>query len=294
MPPVNLHQLRYLVATAEHGTMTRAAHACSVGQPALTRAIRGLETELGVVLFRRVGRRVELTDGGAEVVARAQRVLTECDAIEHYGRGASARAVLNVAATATIQRDLGSGLISDFWERYPQFPVRFVSCDDALAVGEAVASGMADVGVSDLPSMPGLVAVVYESREVVLIAPPESPLPDPLPIQRIADLALVCPTADTRRRAGLDSYFETLGIEPRVAFESDERGSWIPAVLSGLGCCIWYRAQAQVALDGGAQVVSLEPPMHVEIAVLHRPERLTPPIRGLVRLAADRAGSAGI
>ena len=70
---MNAQQLRYVVATAELGTMTRAAQSCAVGQPALTRAVRALEKELGVTLFRREGRRVEITDEGVEIVALARR-----------------------------------------------------------------------------------------------------------------------------------------------------------------------------------------------------------------------------
>jgi LysR family cyn operon transcriptional activator len=55
---MNLQQLRYLVATADEGTMTSAATACHVAQPVLTRAVRALERELGVLLLRRRGRGV--------------------------------------------------------------------------------------------------------------------------------------------------------------------------------------------------------------------------------------------
>jgi DNA-binding transcriptional LysR family regulator len=287
---VNLQQLRYVVATAEQGTMTGAARTCSVGQPALTRAVRALERELGLVLFRRQGRCVELTDDGREVVAVARRALAEVDAIGAYARraGAAAPAVLTIAATPTIQADLGSGLIRDFWLRFPQFPIRFVGCESAVAVGEAVTGGRADVGICDLPSTPGLVELRYETREVVIVAPPGSVLPDPFPVGRLGELAFILPAAGSMRRATLDAFFGALGQRPKVAFESDERAAWIPAVLAGLGCCIWYRHQGRPALELGAQVLALDPPMRREIAVVHRGGPLGPPVDGLLRLAAER------
>ncbi|MFS8585261.1 MAG: LysR family transcriptional regulator, partial [Acidimicrobiia bacterium] len=83
---MNLQQLRYLVATADEGTMTRAAAALHVAQPALSRGIRGLEVELGITAFERRGRGVTLTPEGAEAVAIARRVLAEVDRLTAIGR----------------------------------------------------------------------------------------------------------------------------------------------------------------------------------------------------------------
>ncbi|HEY6531180.1 MAG TPA: LysR family transcriptional regulator [Acidimicrobiales bacterium] len=285
---MNAQQLRYVVATAELGTMTRAADACSVGQPALTRAIRALEQELCVTLFRRAGRRVEITDHGVEVVALARRALADLAAIEDYGHRVTGQTVLTVAATATIQSDLGSGLILDFWDRFPQHPVRFLRCDSDQGVSDAVADRRADAGISDVHSTGDLAQVVYERREVVLIAPPGSDLPDPLPFARLGDLPLVSTPTGTARRSAFDGSLAERKLEPRIAFESDERSTWIPAVLAGLGCCLWYRHQAEAAAELGAHVVSLDPPMSVAIAVLHRDEPLAAPVAGLVKLARER------
>ncbi len=79
---MNLRQLRYVVATADHGTMTSAAQALYVAQPALSRAVRELERELGVELFARSGRGVVLTPVGEQVVRQARVALDAVEAIE--------------------------------------------------------------------------------------------------------------------------------------------------------------------------------------------------------------------
>jgi LysR family cyn operon transcriptional activator len=288
---VNLSQLRYLVATADHGTMTRAAEVCHVGQPALTRAVRALEAELCLPLLARSGRRVELTPEGLQVVEIARRILDEVDALQRLGRGDGREQVLTLAATSTIQADLASGLISDFWTAHPEHPVRFVQCESRQAVGEAVASGRADAGISDLPVDGALVAVPFEHREVVLLAPPGAELPDPFPVARLGELPLVMPTRGGRRRAEFDVLLDSLGVTPDVAFESDERSSWIPAVLAGIGYCIWYRAQGEAAATQGAEVVALDRALGRSIAVVHRPGRLSPQVRALLGVARSRAAA---
>jgi LysR family hydrogen peroxide-inducible transcriptional activator len=74
---MNLRDLRYLVAVAEHKHFGRAAEACFVSQPTLSTQIRKLEDELGVVLIERTNRQMMLTPVGERIVAQAQRVLRE-------------------------------------------------------------------------------------------------------------------------------------------------------------------------------------------------------------------------
>ncbi|HET6547510.1 MAG TPA: LysR family transcriptional regulator [Solirubrobacter sp.] len=76
-PPIELRQLRYFVAVAEELHFARAAERLHMSQSPLSRAIRELERDLGVVLFVRTTRRVELTPAGAALLERARRALLE-------------------------------------------------------------------------------------------------------------------------------------------------------------------------------------------------------------------------
>jgi LysR family hydrogen peroxide-inducible transcriptional activator len=76
---VNLRDLRYLVAVAEHRHFGRAADACFVSQPTLSTQLKKLEEELGVTLIERTHRQVLLTPVGERVVAQAQKVLREAN-----------------------------------------------------------------------------------------------------------------------------------------------------------------------------------------------------------------------
>lgn len=75
--PMNLRDLRYLVAVAEHRHFGRAAEACFVSQPTLSTQLKKLEEFLGVTLVERNNRQVMLTPVGESIVAQAQRVLRE-------------------------------------------------------------------------------------------------------------------------------------------------------------------------------------------------------------------------
>lgn len=78
---MNLRDLRYLVAVAEHRHFGRAAEACFVSQPTLSTQLKKLEETLGVVLFERSNRRVMLTPEGEQIVQQTQRILVEVNSL---------------------------------------------------------------------------------------------------------------------------------------------------------------------------------------------------------------------
>src|SRR5688500_17746428 len=86
---MNLRDLRYLVALADHLHFGRAADACHVSQPTLSTQIRKLEEELGTALFERAPRQVMLTSAGHDIAMRARRVLAEVDQMRDIARRTS-------------------------------------------------------------------------------------------------------------------------------------------------------------------------------------------------------------
>ena len=100
---ITLKQLKYLTALAEHRHFGKAAEACAVTQPALSMQMRDLEKDLGVSLVERRPGEVILTEVGAEVVRRAERVLAAArdltDYARHSGRLLTGRLRLGVIPT---------------------------------------------------------------------------------------------------------------------------------------------------------------------------------------------------
>src|ERR687886_834727 len=105
---MDLHQLDYVRAVVRAGSVTRAAEATHVSQPAISKQIRLLERELGVSLFHRVGRRVVPTEAGQLLAACADRVFddltTTTDLLAQVA--ASFRGSLRIGATETLTDNL--------------------------------------------------------------------------------------------------------------------------------------------------------------------------------------------
>ena len=113
---MNLKHLRTFVTVAEHGTVSRAAHALRVTQPALSRQINDLEYSFGFSLFERVGRRLQLTACGEQIIGECRSLLMQARALNERAQSfrQGEMRVLKVAASAlTIE-----GIFPTFLQRY--------------------------------------------------------------------------------------------------------------------------------------------------------------------------------
>ncbi|MBE3011059.1 LysR family transcriptional regulator [Microbispora sp. NEAU-D428] len=288
---MNLQQLRYVVATAEHRTMTDAARSLYIAQPALSRAIRDLERELGMTLFARSGRGVVVTAQGRRVVKLAREALDAVAEIEALAtQGNASGAELRIASTPSLEPGLAGRLLPAYAAEHPGIRVHIVRCEGREGVVSAVREQRADLGLTDLPVPTDLVSHPLERQEIVLISPPGLDLPDPVPVTRLDGMRLVLPAPGSPRRREFDQIFATHGVRPIPAVESDERRGWLRTVREGRASLLWYRGMSEQAARAGLVVRSLDPSLRKIIAVVHARRRLPAMAQDFVALA--EGGSA--
>lgn len=292
---MNIQQLRYVVETADRGSMTAAATELFVAQPALSRAVRQLERELDLTIFRRAGRGIELAPQGEAFVVRARRVLRSIDALRGLAEatGGGRDAPLVIAASPTLQASLALPLIETLREQGVTTPARLIGCAGSDEVHALVSEERADLGLCDQDIETELEAVPLGAAEVVLVSPRGLELPDPIALDQLAGVPLVLPTAGSDRRADLDRFFEAVDVIPTVAVESDERSVWMETVRRGLGSCIWHSVQNLRILGPDVVFRGFDPPLHQQLIAVHRADDRSPGTRHLVdalrELAALRA-----
>ncbi len=149
---MNLRDLEYLVAVADHRHFGRAAEACHVSQPTLSVQIRKLERELGVELVERAPRHVTLTDVGEEVVERAREVLREVDTVREVARRARdpEAGSLRVGIFPTLAPYLLPHVVPEVHARFPSLELLLVE-EKTEEVLRRLRTGHLDVGVLALP-----------------------------------------------------------------------------------------------------------------------------------------------
>lgn len=274
MRHVTLQQLRYLIAVADHGTMTAAAEALYVAQSALSRALKSLEHELGGDLLVREGRSVGLTAEGKRVVRLARTVLDTVGAIEDVGRAAETARVngLRIATTHTLAVDLTGRIVPAFEAETPGISVDVVRCLSREDVFESVRSGLTALGLVDAPVPQDLRSHRLAEHEVVLVSPPAEDLPDPMPWTMLNGLRMAMPTRGSGRRSEMEAMFATLWVRPVAVVETDDRVHWIASVLNGEGSMLWYRDIALGVFGESAVIRSFDPPLLRAVALVHTAE----------------------
>src|SRR5271163_4802014 len=173
---MQLHQLAYAVAVAEEKSFTQAATRLHLAQPSLSRQVRLLEHELGVLLFNRGPGQgpVTLTPDGAALLPFMQRVLADVEATGAEARALSgmARGRLSVGATPSLMTSVLSPALVDFHRSHPGIELSVVEAGSHQLVPQ-VASGEVDLALVVQPVADPLVATIalFDDPLVLAVAP---------------------------------------------------------------------------------------------------------------------------
>jgi len=119
---MNLRDLKYIIAVAETRHFGKAAERCFVSQPTLSGQIKKLEEELGVAIFERTNRSVEITPVGQDIVAHARQMMEQADAIEQLARSHldPLAGPLRIGAIPTLSPYLVPLILKPMRQRLPQ------------------------------------------------------------------------------------------------------------------------------------------------------------------------------
>jgi DNA-binding transcriptional LysR family regulator len=299
---LTLQQLTYFLAAAEHGSFSAAAESLLMAQPSLSEQIRRLEAELGVPLFMRVGRGLELTEAGRLLRPHAERTLAEAqEALE------SVREVREMTGGTVAFGTFGSahhyllgGLVQDFRARHPHVRVRAIGQNSA-EVADAVRDGHLEAGLVVLPiDDRGLDVRPAIQDELLYISADPRRLAEPMTIERLAQAPLILYDArwaqvDPARRQ-LRERAQRAGVvlEPQIEVE------YVTAALDlaarGLGDTVSTQAVIDVRGYGRKLAsVGFDPPLMETFAfITRRNARVSPATREFMALAEQRVAKLGV
>lgn len=239
---MKLHQLRYLAAIAESGlNISAAAEKLHTSQPGVSRQIKLLEDELGFELFMREGRSLtRVTAAGQRVVARAQRILREIQAIRTMSLEMrdEQRGSLSIATTHTQARYVLPSVIQKFREQYPQVHLNLhQGTSEQIAelmtsehVDLAIATGSQDLFASCVL----LPCYQWYRRIVVPIAHPLAKIERPT-IKQLGEYPIVTYVFSLTGPSSLKDSFASAGIEADIVLTARDSDVIKTYVRLGLG-----------------------------------------------------------
>ncbi len=171
---VSIRHLRAFVAVADHRSLTRASEALFVTQSALSLTIQHLESDLGLAMFDRSTRRLDLTGAGNEFLPTARRLLQDFDASvsEMRALGKRERGRVGVAAVPSVMALLLSEASAEFIESLPGIDL-YLREDNSEGVQQRILSGDVDFGICSPwePDVQLAIEPLFEDTYGVVTAP---------------------------------------------------------------------------------------------------------------------------
>jgi DNA-binding transcriptional LysR family regulator len=248
---VDLRHLRAFVTIVDAGGFARAGARLNLSQPALSRQIRAFEGELGVRLFDRIGRRIQLTAEGQDLLRRARELLTGADTFGERARALKGgkTGVLRVGATPQAMETLLAGFLPRYRRGHPGVDVHLVE-DGGVRLATRLEHGdvhLALTASTDARFRWRLLAPLY----VLAVLPTSSRLGRraTLEIADLADSPLLLTRRDFASREWFDAACQVAHVQPRVLLESGSPSTLVALAQVAYGIAI-VPSNVRIPRDG--------------------------------------------
>ncbi|MHC6229295.1 LysR family transcriptional regulator [Pseudarthrobacter sp. AG30] len=293
---MDTRKLKYFLAVVDHGGFNRAAEHLLIAQPSLSQTIAGLERELGVPLFHRIGRRAVLSDAGRELVGPARLVMRDLDAAQSAVQ--ALRGVrsgqLDIVTMPSPGIEPLTSMIAAFTRSYPSVRLNVEAAFTPEEVIESVRNGSTEIGLAGSATairVPGVEVLGLERQPLILIVNPQADTFGPGKAIAREDLnghRLIASQRGSLMRWLVDDALAR-GVNAEIVVEVAHRTSVLPLVLAGVGHAVMPSSWAPTAGKAGLRTLLIEPVSHLEVAILSRKDDLTPAARAFLQVAKDHA-----
>ena len=278
MSNLTLQQLRYFLSAAKHKTLSAAAEAEHIAQPSLSEQIRRLESSLGVKLFTRTNRELQLTEAARLLLPRAQRALDEVEGLADLVREVRTLqgGTVSFGTFNSAHLYLLTGLIRDFHEQYPLVKIRVVGLNSS-EVADAVRAGELEAGLVQLPvDDRGLsVSPPVLSDEVVYVSANPERLGGPVSVEDMAAAPLILSEARWSNsdplRLSMTERAQHAGVTLNPIAEVEFQTHAVELAAQGVGdSLVSYHVAKSMIEQQGLGYVSLDPAFHEHFAFITR------------------------
>jgi LysR family nitrogen assimilation transcriptional regulator len=256
---MNFKQLETFVHVAELGSFSKAALVLDIAQPALSRQVRTLETELRETLLLRNGRGVVLTEAGQRLYEHGVNIL-QALALAQQDMGASRDAPvgrITIGLPPSVGRQLTLPLIDGFQRRLPRARLAIV---DGLSshIIEWITTGRVDLGLLYNPEAHAALEITPVLEEALCLVSPAGAGPEgALPLAELPNHPLIVPERGHAIRKLLETQAVLAGLKLDIAWEVSSIAAIIDLVCAGYGHAVLHASA--VAASGRADQLQVRP-----------------------------------
>jgi DNA-binding transcriptional LysR family regulator len=238
---MDLRALRSFVAVADYAGFSRAAKHLGISQPALSRQISALESELDVQLFDRIGRQTVLTSAGQDLLGRGRSLLHDADLIRSRAQeiAGGSYGVLRLGATPQSIESFVAQLLARYRLLVPNAEINILE-DGAANLIEATRLGLIHLAIASLPSGTELQGRRLFPIHVLAVMPHAHPLENRshIDLPELAPYPLLLLRKNFLSRQLFDSACKISHIDPKILLESNSAQTLLALVKVGQGIAI--------------------------------------------------------
>jgi DNA-binding transcriptional LysR family regulator len=290
----SLQQLQFFRAVARNLSFSQAAAELYTSQPYVSNQIRKLEDHFGVPLFVRSHPQISLTEAGEALYERVTQILNDVDSLEQVVQQFQGlqRGTVQLAATESAGNHVMPELIAAFHRDYPEIVVhlRVGNTEDVL---RWIDLDEVEVGISpQRPEAKNLTSERFYREPVVVLYPATMELPDPLPVEQLAQLPKVVREHGSLTLGKMHSLLEAYASGTSFVAQLSGTTSVNEAVAAGLGVSLVPARSAKAWLGAGSvkQCTLDGVELEHEYYVIYSEQRyVTPAARALVKHLRGRA-----
>ena len=235
---MDFHHLKYFVEVADQKSFSKAARNLHISQSAISRTIKALEDELGVVLFMRNAKSVELTDGGTIFLTHAKRVVFMFEHLktDFENEFRLEQGSIRIGIPPITDAPIFAQLLGEFKKVYPQIELELYEQGSKM-VEISVQEGLIDIGIICTRPNPKEFEFFYlTSDPLAVILPKSSTLAKEkeLRLEQLSEEAFVLHKDDFNLHDEIIKACKHAGFQPHIVFETSQRDLMLQTVSADL------------------------------------------------------------
>lgn len=238
---MDYRHLKYFMEVAEQKSFSKAARNLHISQSAISRMIKSLEDELGVVLFIRNAKTVEITAPGTIFLNYAKRCLFIFEHLksDFENEFNLKQDTIEIGLPPITDAHVFAKLLGEFKKNYPQIAIKLYE-HGSKVIETSVQEGVIDVGIICTIPNNEFESFFLSEDEMCVVMPKGYPLEEHpvVPMKLLADYPLVLYRDDFNMHDDIMSNCKKIGFTPKIVFETSQRELMLQTVASGLGVAI--------------------------------------------------------
>lgn len=274
---MEIRQLHYFVEVVKQKNMTKASDKLHISQPALSKAIKSLESEIGLTLIHRSNKTHELTDAGSVVFEYAQKIIAQVEEMSSTMHDMTnlTRGNINIGLPPIIGSLFFPKIIAAFHKAYPNIQINIREYGAAKVV-KSVEEGEFEMGVAVLPLTDDSFHIFPLVKEALKLIVPESHRfanRKKVHMKELKAEEFIFYSEEFALYEIMRRKFIQEGFEPNIIFKSSQWDFMVEIVAANLGISILPESICNRANNNQVRFIDLEPVTNWELVIITKKDR---------------------